>query len=263
MIENTISIDSTEIAEPAETAAEETSVHNSEGAFSEMENVSEKAAETSAEATIDEDEEMLTLTVYGETVTVPKSEAVSAAQKGMAFDSMKQKLAAAKSDARIRALDNLAQMNGKSISQLLGDMTSQSLTQQLCDKYGNLENVPFEELEDAMHKVQDIRKNADEAAAQWVLTEKRSQLEEFLHHNPGCRDIPDEVIERAREGENLTLAYSQYQNRQLAQQLEQAQKELSVLKSGKQAKEKSMPSSKSTAADSGTKSIYGMMKSLW
>lgn len=262
MIENTISIDGREVAQPAEEAVMETDLQK-EDMFCEMENVSEKDDAAAEENTIDEAEEMLTLTVYGETVQVPKTEAVSAAQKGMAFDSMKQKLALAKGDARLKALDSLAQMNGKSISQLLCDMTSQSLTQQLCDRYGSMEDVPFEELERATQQVYTTRKSMEEAADQWTLTEKRSQLEEFLQHNPGCRDIPDEVIERARQGENLTLAYSQYQVQQLSQQLVQAQKELNVLKSAKNAKEKSMPSSRSTAADSSTKSIYGMMKSLW
>ena len=263
MIENTISINDNEVLETAVEEAEETELQKNEDMFSEKENVSENEEATPEENTIDEGEELLTLTVYGETVTVPRSEAVSAAQKGMAFESMKQKLAAAKGDARLRALDGLAQISGKSVSQLLSDMTSQSLTQQLCDKYGELEAVPFEELEKAMKQVYETRNSIEKDAGQWQMAEKRSQLEEFLQYNPGCRDIPEQVIEQARKGENLTLAYSRYQTQQLAQQLEQAQKELEVLKSAGRAKEKSMPSARSTAADSSTKSIYGMMRSLW
>ena len=64
-------------------------------------------------------------------------------------------------------------------------------------------------------------------------------------------------------GENLTLAYSKYQTEQLKMQLEAVQQELEMAKSRKSAKEKSMPSAKSTVADGVTTSMYGMMKSLW
>lgn len=277
MLENTISIDSqdtlTQTAQQYETAdaekdnvlplGEEADWHSGEEASAAEDAMEQKGEAASEENTTLEDEEMLTLTVYGDTVTVSKSEAISAAQRGVAFDTMKQKLALAKGDARIKALDDLAQISGKSVSQLLGDMTRQALTNQMTEKYGQLDMVPDEEFEAAMQQVFATRKSLEQTADKWTLTEKRSQLEEFLQYNPGCREIPPQVIARAKQGVNLTLAYSQYETQQLKAQLEQAQQELSVLKSGKAAKEKSMPSAKSTVADGNTKSMYGMMKSLW
>ena len=267
MIENTISIDNEAVCEPCETEKEtvaqsgETVLETAETSSDAADEVEAKG-EAAAEKTIS-DEEMLTLTVYGDTVTVPKSEAISAAQRGVAFDSMKQKLALAKGDARLKALDDLAQISGRNVSQLLGDMTRQALTEKLVKKYGQLDCVPSEEFEEAVQQAYITRKSLEQTADKWMLADRHSQLEEFLQHNPGCTEIPPEVIARAKQGENLTLAYSQYQIQQLKAHLSQTQQELDMLKSRKAAKEKSMPSAKSTVADSGAKSIYGMMKSLW
>ena len=262
MIENTISIDS-EAVDNAEIQQEETALQQTEQALSPQGEDMPQEQHPSTEKTIEEDEEMLDLTVYGQEIKLPRSQAIGAAQKGMAFDSMKQKLALAKNDGRLKALDNLANLTGKSVSQLLGDMTSQTLTQKLNERYGAPEAVPAEAFEEMMHQIFETRRSIEQTADSWVLADKRSQLEEFLQHNPGCTDIPDEVIARAKQGENLTLAYTQHQNQRLLKQLAQLEKELERLKSGRAAREKSMPSSRSTATDSNKNSIYGMMRSLW
>lgn len=270
MLENTISIDNETALENgnvqqenAVLCGEEDVLKTAEAASAAEGDVEATGEKPTEENTISDVEDMLTLTVYGDTVTVKKSEAVSAAQRGIAFDRMKEKLAFAKGDARLKALDDLAQLSGKNISHILAEMTKQTLTDNLVQKYGDFENVPFEDMEEVMNKVYTTRKNLEETADRMVLAEKQSQLEEFLQHNPGCTDIPQEVIERARKGENLTLAYSQYQIEQLKTQLETAQQELNIYKSRKTAKEKSMPSAKSTVVDGVTTSMYGMMKSLW
>lgn len=268
MLENTISIDSEEIFDDSQENAvqetEENSLQKTEDVFAADEKTSEEKGQASSEEnTISEDEEMLTLTVYGSEITVPKSEAIGAAQKGIAFDSIKQKYSLAKEDARLKALDGLAQISGKSVSQLIGDITGEMLTNQLVEKYGQIDSVPFDEFEEVMHKVYQTKKDIQLAADKMTMAEKQNQLEEFLQHNPGCTDIPPEVIAMAKKGENLSFAYSQYQVSQLMQQLEEAQRELSVFKSSRAAKEKSMPSAKSTVAGGSTKSMYGMMKSLW
>ena len=270
MLENTISINN-------ETALDSGGLQQENAVLCDEEDVLETAEATSAaegdaeatredgteENTISDVEDMLTLTVYGDTVTVKKSEAIGAAQRGMAFDKMKEKLALAKGDMRLKALDDLAQISGKNVSQLIGEMTKQALTDSLVQKYGSYEDVPFDEIEEVMNRAYTTRKSLEQTADRWTLAEKQSQLEEFLQYNPGCTDIPPEVIERARMGENLALAYSQYENSQLKMQLEQMQQQLRVSESRKAAKEKSMPSAESTVADGTAKSMYGMMRSLW
>lgn len=268
MIENTISIDSAEALEAAAETAEETAVQQAEALTERETDTAAQQAEGeqqhgTEEETIPTDEEMLTLTVYGDTVTVPKSEAINAAQRGIAFDRIKEKYSAAKADARLKALDGLAQISGTSVSHLLGDMAGQMLAEKLAEKYGDINNAPSEEIEAVMQQVLKTRKSVQQAADRMAMADKHSQLEEFLQYNPGCTEIPPQVIERARKGENLSLCYSQHQTAQLTQQLEALQRELEQLKSSKAAKAKSMPSAKSTVADSRTNSIYGMMKSLW
>lgn len=259
MIENTISINS-ETTENAD--KQEDVVLQNDGDIC-VQNITDEDEGVLEEKTVSENDDPFTLTVYGDTVKVSKSEAVSAAQKGIAFENMKQKYFMAKEDPRLKALNNLAQLNGKSISQMLGDMTKEAVIGGLEEKYGQLSDVPETELFEALGQIYNAEKDMNMAADKLLMAEKQSQLAEFLQNNPGCTDIPQQVIEMAREGKNLSLAYSQFQLEQLKSQLEQANNRLKVLESSTAAKAKSMPSAKSAAADSNVKSVYGMMKNLW
>ena len=267
MLENTISINSEEALETEfeENAAEKADLQQTEDDEAEFEDADLSCEEehSSEENTKLEDEEMLTLNVYGDTVKVSRGEAISAAQRGLAFDRMKAKLNLAKNDTRLKALDQLSEMCGKSVPQMLGDMAGQALADSLVERYGSTDSVPFEEIEALMQQLHSTRAQFENAADVWTVNDKVNQLEEFLHYNPGCMDIPQEVIAQAKEGKNLSLAFSQYQVQQLEQQLEETQKELNILKSKNAAKAKSMPNASSVQASASAGSIYGLMKSLW
>lgn len=268
MIENTISIECSEALadEVDNNTADTADMQKKQEGKAETEKAElteEKGQQTSETETNEEDEDMLTLTVYGDTVKVSREEAISAAQRGLAFDRMKQKLNLAKNDGRLRALDKLSDLCGKSVPQMLGDMAGKVLVDGLIEKYGSAQAVPKHEAEALFGKLASTRAEFENAADVWTLNDKISQLEEFWQHNPNCREIPQQVIEATKRGENLSLAYSEYKAAQLAEQLEEAQREISILKSRKAAKEKSMPQAGGQMAEGTAYSMYGMMKSLW
>jgi len=190
MIENTISIESTSADNNNYTdMLGETEVHN----FS-MDQNEEKSAETddiytetdtlkdSAEASAaNPQEETVELTVYGEKVTVPLSQALAQAQKGIAFERMKEQLNQAKNDLRLKTLERLEQQTGKNAYQLLGDMQHQAISDSFIARYGSFDNVPFEELRQAVKSLEEIRMRLEENRMENSYSNWSSQLEEFMN----------------------------------------------------------------------------------
>ena len=273
MIENTISINQAQgdlcIEQPAQetdngfAGEERTESTTAETAQEYTESAEENCEENSDAENTHEAEEILTLNVYGETVSVPKQQAIRAAQMGMAFDAMKGKMAIAKNDARLAAIEEAAALCDKTVPQLIAEIQGRAISDNLCRQYGGIENVPNEEIHAMLRQIESCRENLEQAPKSWLFIDRHNQLQEFLHNNPGCVDIPPQVISRAQQGENLSLAYSRYQNEQLTEKLEQLEKELNILKSDKKAKEKSMPSQRSTGGAENSQSVYSMMKSMW
>ena len=274
MIENTISIESTSADNNNYTdMLGETEVHN----FS-MDQNEEKSAETddiytetdtlkdSAEASAaNPQEETVELTVYGEKVTVPLSQALAQAQKGIAFERMKEQLNQAKNDLRLKTLERLEQQTGKNAYQLLGDMQHQAISDSFIARYGSFDNVPFEELRQAVKSLEESRMRLEENRMENSYSNWSSQLEEFMNAHPGCNEIPDEVIEAARKGENITLAYNRIYSDKLTNDIQAAKRELEVLENENRAAKNATPSAKSTGAESKPRQneILNFMKSTW
>lgn len=271
MIENTISIDSTvnmetqpdkfEDIDAAENHADVQNNNAEENSF--FEQSAKHNEQSEQENTNPEADEIFELNIYGKTVTVPKKEAVAAAQRGLAFDEMKGRLATAKNDARIKMLENIAADSGQTVTQLLTQLNTDRAMEKLVQKYGDIYSVPVQEMAGQVHQLELAARDIEDAVSDWQVTEKLNQLQEFLNENPGCLEIPPQVIQQAKNGKNLALAYSQHKAQQLEKELTEVKKELNILKAHKKAKEKSMPPLQSNSFGGATNSVYGMMKSMW
>ena len=276
MIENTISIDSTAVDEGAlDNAANETKVQNFSGEEQDMKlcgNDEKTAAEDAVckpenteNSTADQPEQTVELNLYGEKVQVPLSRAIAAAQKGMAFEHIKMQLADARNDYRLKALDALAKQSGKSTYQLVGDMQHQAVMADLLGRYGSWENVPLQEMGRAVSELEELRRNLAESEQREVRGRRTGQLMDFITANPGCTEIPDEVIAAAKNGEDISKAYSRFNGSRLEKELTEAKREIDILKSENAAAAKSTPSAKNAGASGKPKEneILKIMKSTW
>lgn len=269
MIENTISIDNSVDSdekiinnyETDKTQNVENDINLNNEEF--MENQQSETLEQSQ--TSEEAEEMMTLNLYGESVDLPVSQAKIIAQKGLAFDHLKGQLAVAKNDVRLKTLENIAEMKGQTISQLMSDIHRQTLTDQIINQYGSIDNAPFEEINRVVKEFENSEKNWDKCEADIQKENFKSQFREFLQYNPGCTQIPDEVIQAVKSGENLSLAYSRYNECMLQNELRNVKRELEVLKGEEKAKKTSTPSAMNMGAKNNYESqeFYKMFKSTW
>ena len=272
MIENTISIDSTDVLNSKkELFADETEVQKIEASNAEEKTedygYGTEKSENSAqeESGADQPEMMLELNVYGNKMQVPVSRAVAAAQKGIAFEHIKAQLADAKNDVRLKTLETLAAQSGKTVSALVLDMHTDAVTNDLVARYGSIADVPYDEVAKAVMSIENCRAQLQQGD---VLAQKnswRTQLAEFVENNPGCTDIPPDVIEAAKQGENISRAYSRLYDSRLTEELNEAKREIDILKSQQKSEKTSTPSAAGTASAGKTKEneFLKIMKSTW
>jgi len=275
MIENTISIDSTEVLEtPVNTEAEETKVHNENISAAEAEtDENDDAAEletvgaedgNTPENTADQPEMMVELNLYGEKVQVPLSQAVAQAQKGMAFEHIKNQLAAAKNDARLSTLQTIAGRSGKTTAQLVMDMHSDFVTDNLISRYGSIANTPLDEIARAVSEIEECRRQMQRSEAEMKQNDWKAQLMEFVCQNPGCKDIPESVLGAAKHGEKISDAYSRFYGNKISEELNEAKREIDMLRSQQKAAKNSTPSAADVgAAKPKENEFLKLMKSTW
>lgn len=255
MIENTISIDGIDVENTAtENTADETEMQNSTAdvqTADTLKNAAEAAEETdvqTADNTAQQISEtadqppMVELNIYGEKVQLPMDQALAQAQKGFAFEHVKAQLAAAKNDARLKTLEAVAQQRGKSLSQLVLEMHSNMINDSLAAKYGSVNAAPIDEVAKAVAEIENCRRQLQHSETEMQKQHWRSQLVEFIEHNPRCKEIPDEVIAAAKQGENISAAYDRLYGDRLSKQLTEAQREIETLKSQHKAAASATPS---------------------
>lgn len=210
-------------------------------------------------------EETVELTLYGEKVQLPKSQAIAAAQKGMAFDHIKGQLSAARNDARLKALEDIAAMKGQTIASFIGELQHRAMADDIAAKYGGIENAPTHVLSEAVRKLEQSRISLEQRETQAKHHDVNLQLMEFLENNPGIKEIPQEVVQMAGKGENISLAYSRFNENRLAKELSEAKRELEILKSEEKAKRSSTPTAMNSGAANESKEneFLKLMKSTW
>ncbi len=256
MIENTISIDEgMEIGQELSVSENNLQPHSSEN-ICEAENM-EETGETQPEETME-------LTVYGEKVKVTAKEAVAAAQKGLAFDRIKEQLAHSKNDARLRMLESIAEAKGTDTWTLMYEMQHKSVTDDIISRYGSIEAAPFEEVVKGVNTIALAQQNLADYRQTAEKYGWQEQLAQFYENNPGVREIPQEVIAMAKKGHNLDTAYHIFTSGQVKKRLENKERELEMLKAENKSAKSSMPSAANTAAaDKKEDEFYKLMKSTW
>lgn len=273
MIENTISIDTAQTeVQPAgfaaaeaenETAAEERDCRTEEktesGDMQQWEKTAESEEDDQPEA------EKITLNVYGQQVKVTLEEAKAAAQKGVAFERIKSQLAQSRNNVHLKALETIAGQRGVTVDTLVFETALNNAMADIENRYGSVEAAPPQVLGEKAHRLAQLKQQMADTAAAQHKEHWRTQLENFLQDNPGVKDIPLQVIEKAKQTGSLVLAYSDYQAAQLKAELEKTKSELLVLQGEKQAEKAAVPSAQSVAAAAQhtDDSFAKMMRSTW
>jgi len=183
----------------------------------------------------------------------------------VAFEKVKAQLANARNNLHLRTLEQIAERKGTTLARLVSDVAHEEERARLISEYGDIHQVPTHVIAESVNRLAKLRENLQTGQFALAADDWSSQLREFMEDNPGNKQIPDEVIETAKQTGNLALAYSDYNARQLAEQLARTKAELEMLKAEKETAKGTTPSAKSVAAagDCEDDSFRKMMRSTW
>lgn len=165
-------------------------------------------------------EDTYTVKYNGKDVSLSLDELKTNAQKGLNYDKVKGELDALKSSDALRLVDELAASAGVPVDDYVRNVRRE-MQQNEINSLAETEGVN----EDVAGELYEARKvNAEREAASNAEKENRERLDkmftDFQNRFPGVgpEDVPPEVWDKVREGEDLSLAYAMHKNEGLTGQ---------------------------------------------
>ena len=171
--------------------------------------------------------ETVTLKVYGQEVNVPKTQLNELAQKGLAYDRLRQERDALANGREMQLLQRYAAASGMEMGQYL-DYLERSLDAAALKRETDA-GMPEKQARELLTLRQ---KEAQRRAAESAAAAQRQKTEPYLElvrAYPNLTSLPPEVVKRIGAGERPLEAYRAYE-------LQQARAEIETLKAAQKAK---------------------------
>ena len=208
----------------------------------------------------DDAEEMFELTYNGQKVSLPRSEVITNAQKGLNYDHIKGQLDGIKNSKTQRQLAQLAEEAGMPLDQYIDEVFANRRTrraQELADTEGislsAAQRMIDTEEELASYKAKDKERGDEEA--------KKAMYRKFFEKYPDVKvdDIPPEVWDAVAGGEDITTAFTMHENKRLRDEGNATRAEIEQLKRNESNKQKAVGSVRgSKAAVTGDAFLSGL-----
>lgn len=188
----------------------------------EGENQSQGSEEGKKEEKPSEDAKMITVKFNGENIEVPIDQAQILIQKGMNYDHVKTEV-----DEFRGTLEFYASQNGLTVPQYIKALKEQQETAAIQTEIETLsKKLPDENPEVIKMLAELIYKDKQHEAEKASEKQKREAQEEedkvfreFVKKFPEVKEIPPEVAQKVKDGENLITAYQEYENQKLRDQI--------------------------------------------
>ena len=145
------------------------------------------------------------------------SELVTAAQKGLDYDHVRQERDALRQSPELLLLDQLAEEAGLTRAEYIRAVQQRREEMQIADDVKN--GVP-EETARRLRALEaaERRRKAEEAQAERKRS-REQELQDFIRAYPDVKEFPEEVLDSIRKGEKPLAAYQAYENRMLKARL--------------------------------------------
>ncbi len=207
------------------------------------ENEEEAADAAAGDTNQPTEEELIDLVYNGQPTSLPRSEVIKLAQKGMNYDHVKGQLDGLRNSDTHRMLAQLAADAGMSADDYLklvvGNVGSRR-AREMAESEGISEELA-RRLITAEDKVKDYEADAQARSQQ---EQKNRMLQNFIRAYPDVKpeDIPPEVWAEAHSAGDLKGAYSVYENKLLKDKMSKAEAELEQLRKNESNKQKAVGS---------------------
>lgn len=212
----------------------------------------EKAQEEDKPEQAEEREQLFELKHYGQVHKVNRDEVVVLAQKGMDYDNVRTERDISRTKyAELEGfLQELAAPNGWSIEQLM-DHTRATV---LAEREGIDQGVALQRVQlDRDRKALELQQKQAEAEKQAKSQEDQrinGSFARFVQEYPDVdpKTIPKEVWDEFSQGNDLAGSYARWENKQIKQQLQEAQAKIAAQEQNEKNKERSTGSQQSAGA---------------
>lgn len=214
-------------AESEEGAQGENPQEDEEGPADQPEAQADQPGDPNAENGGAQRPETVTLKVYGQEVKVPKTQLNELAQKGLAYDRLRQERDALAGGREMQLLQRYAAASGMEMGQYL-DYLERSLDAAALKRETDA-GMPEKQARELLTLRQ---KEAQRRAAESAAAAQRQRTEPYLElvrAYPNLTSLPPEVVQRIGAGERPLEAYRAYE-------LQQAKAEIETLKAAQKAK---------------------------
>lgn len=217
-------------AESEESAQGENPQEDEEGPADQPEAQADQPGDPNAEnggAQREREPETVTLKVYGQEVKVPKTQLNELAQKGLAYDRLRQERDALENGREMQLLQRYAAASGMEMGQYL-DYLERSLDAAALKRETDA-GMPEKQARELLTLRQ---KEAQRRAAESAAAAQRQKTEPYLElvrAYPNLTSLPPEVVQRIGAGERPLEAYRAYE-------LQQAKAEIETLRAAQKAK---------------------------
>lgn len=174
-----------------------------------------------------QESETVTLKVYGQEVKVPKTQLNELAQKGLAYDRLRQERDALAGGREMQLLQRYAAASGMEMGQYL-DYLERSLDAAALKRETDA-GMPEKQARELLSLRQ---KEAQRRAVESAVMQQKQRTEPYLElvrAYPNLTTLPPEVVQRISAGERPLEAYRAYE-------LQQAKAEIETLKAAQKAK---------------------------
>lgn len=215
-------------AESDESAQGENPREEQEDLADQPENPADQPGDQNAEnGGVQQEPETVTLKVYGQEVKVPKAQLNDLAQKGLAYDRLRQERDALANGREMQLLQRYAAASGMEMGQYL-DYLERSLDAAALKRETDA-GMPEKQARELLSLRQ---KEAQRRAVESAAMQQRQRTEPYLElvrAYPNLTTLPPEVVQRISAGERPLEAYRAYE-------LQQAKAEIETLKAAQKAK---------------------------
>ncbi len=188
-------------------------------------------------------EELMDLVHLGQTTSLPRSEVIKLAQKGMDYDHVKSQLDGLRNSDTQRMLAQLAADAGMTPDKYLQHIVG-NVDERRAQEMAAAEGITPELAQRLITAEDAVKRYESQESARSERERKNRMLQEFIYAYPDIKaeDIPPEVWNEAHKGGNLKGAYAAYENKLLKERLEQANAEIEQIKQNESNKQKAVGS---------------------
>lgn len=227
--------------------------------------------ETSTEETNQEEQDsqeqlpFLTIKYNGADENLTQEQAITLAQKGRNYDKIFGELQELRNSQEMKALNDLAAAAGLSITDYVRNLQSfqesgmiQQIARGLKEKYPDSSDELINEMAKSQYEKMSAEKRQNQVTMQKTQEQQRQeelgrQIDALRKEYPDIdiRNLPDEVIAAAAQGETLLGAYHAYELKGLREKYAALETEKNSLLKNQSNKRKTTGSMKGTASNEG------------